>query len=413
MQKISRRGLLALVGSTVAASKVSEALAQDGGDDMSIEQIHEIFANESEEPTPTGIREIIRNYWFEQPEGERLSANWPQDNISFDYAHLTGEPNVNEPFELKAETVQKLFELNSFSVAPNMTRVLFALRGCMLSGGAEWVSSATSHQVSVTRPDHVHQKCVFGVLDVKEGKIALFRGSTVPNIDFMEKYDAGELACNMMPTGFHYYRVGPHKGKRMPGAFRQQHSLWVLRAKGDTKLPRKNRVLSYSSNADTVLWDDLDGNLPFDNIHWTFFSPKRTKPPFYSSAGCQVVSAWGEFRKAAGLVHPPIVLDDSGRTSDDGKEFYLALLTGKDARLVNTNAPDVVRSIRYGSSGQAVRSLQEKLSKLNVGFNPKDIDSEFGRKTMRALIVWQKANRFAQTGILSGVQSRTLGIKLS
>jgi hypothetical protein len=198
------------------------------------------------------------------------------------------------------------------------------------------------------------------------------------------------------------YRVGAHRGLRMPGAFRQQEPLWVIRS---------SENLTYSTSDSDDLWDDLDGQLPFDDIHWTFFSPTRSRPPYFSSAGCQTISAWGPFRESVGLIQPPQILNSQGATSDDGKEFQYALLTGKEAQLVRAGAEGPLRALRYGSSGELVSQLQSKLAAANVGFNVTP-DGSFSRKTVGAVIRWQIANNLPTTAIIAKREADIMGLKL-
>src|SRR5262249_24797492 len=141
---------------------------------------------------------------------------------------------------------------------------------------------------------------------------------------------------------------------------------------------RSQKELIYLSDQPGTQWDDLDGELPYDDLHAAMLS-SRKNPPFFTSAGCQVVvgayngkvptGSWAEFRKAAGLQHPPVMLD-TARTADDGIEFTYVLLTGKDAGLAALGTEDALktaRALRFGSSGALVKELQEKLAGLEQG----------------------------------------------
>ena len=40
---------------------------------------------------------------------------------------------------------------------------------------------------------------------MSSNRLALFKGSTVPNVDYMEKQIEGSMKSNMLPTGMHQY----------------------------------------------------------------------------------------------------------------------------------------------------------------------------------------------------------------
>jgi hypothetical protein len=405
----SRRDLLRLAGGFLAlrAIQCNGARAESEREDLSDEVVRDILYEESEPGKQA--KAVIQPYWFQQAIGTRPSPNWPADNISFDYAHLISQPNSDEPFMLTALILEKLAALNSFIRRPDLPRLLFGLRGCTLADGGDQTDWSQGHMVRATRPNHIDPKCLIGVWDTAKTAIALFKASTVPNVDLMEKQVEGSLGCNMLPTGFHQYQVGPHRGPRQPGAFRQQTPLWVHRSK---------KTLSYAANDPGNVWDDLDGDLPFDNIHAAMLSARK-KAPFFSSAGCQVVAGaytsnheptgpWAKFRTAAGLAHPPDLLGASGNTKDDGRQFEYLLLTGKDAQLAAQGAPTISRALRFGSSGGLVSELQHKLAtKTGIAIDDTGV---FDRKTLGNVIRWQVAEKLAPTGIVSIAEAGRLGL---
>jgi hypothetical protein len=182
--------------------------------------------------------------------------------------------------------------------------------------------------------------------------------------------------------------------------------LWVLRSR---------ERLEYAADDGRVIWDDLDGLLPFDNVHAAMLD-ERSSPPFFSSAGCQVVAgryrdgiptgAWAEFRKAAGLTHPPTMLDQKGATSDDGRDFDYLLSTGDEAAAVATGLADLPKTLRYGSSGSLVVEMQEKL-----GMRLTDRDGVFGRATLGKYLLWRQQEMLPLTGVAWESETRALGLK--
>jgi hypothetical protein len=412
-RRVSRRKLLVLGGSALAlrpAHLGGPAFAQGTPEpEISDALTTEILFEEAEPGSLRVPKTVIKPFWYQKPEGERPSPNWPTDNVSFDFAHLTSQPNSEEPFELSAGVLEKLLALNSAQRNAQSPKLLFGVRGCMLVNG-EQTTFAKGHMVRATRPNHVDAKCLIGVWDTTAGTLAVFKASTVPCADLMEKQIEGVLGCNMLPTGFHQYRVGPHRGANQPGAFRQQTSLWVHRTK---------KKMLYAANDDGNEWDDLNGDLPFDNIHAAMLSSRKT-PPFFSSAGCQVVAGaysghtptgpWAKFREAAGLVHPPQVVNQStGESRDDGRHFDYFLTTGKDAQLMTAGAANAVRALRFGSSGQGVSDLQEKLAALPAG---KGVNKTgvFDRATLGGVIRWQVENKIVPSGIIVAETAAKFGL---
>jgi hypothetical protein len=404
---LSRRGVLALQASAIALHGwPARLLAQT--DEVPDDAVADILIEESEAEKLPMDRTQIKPFWFQQPIGERPSPTWPSDNVSFDFAHLVAHENSSEPFQLTPRVLERLLDLGSFSRDRELPKLLFGLRGTILPDRQDRTGFAPSHKVLATRPNHIDLLCLIGVWDTSQNMLALFRASTVPCADLIQKQIEGALGCNMMPSGLHQYRVGAHRAPRQPGAFRQQKPLWVMRTK---------RKLQYATNDPDILWDDLNGELPFDNIHAAMLS-SRSKPPFFSSAGCQVVAgaydaqrnptgSWADFRKAAGLSHP-IKFTGGSASQEDGQKFDYLLSTGKDAQLVANGQEQAVRSLRYGSSGPAVQQLQEKLA-TELG-SPVDKTGNFDRKTLGAVIQWQIAKKVSPTGIVAASTASMLGL---
>jgi peptidoglycan hydrolase-like protein with peptidoglycan-binding domain len=119
--------------------------------------------------------------------------------------------------------------------------------------------------------------------------------------------------------------------------------------------------------------------------------------------------AWAEFRKAAGLEHP-ISIVGSSATRDDGKLFEYFLVTGKEAQMVATGASAAVRCLRFGSSGQDVKALQEQLATQAPNVSV-DKTGTVDRKTLGAVIRWQIARKIAPTGIVAADVAASLGLK--
>jgi hypothetical protein len=415
MMSLTRRYFLtftAAASARLAFQALPAAAAESqGSEELSDAEVAEILSEEGE-PIGTGIDKAeIGAFWFQKPEGKRPSANWAQDNISFDYAHLPANPDGDQPFDLDAGVLKAVMAAMSFNRSPDNPVLLVALRGCLLADGTDMASYSKSQRIKAARPDHLNFRCLIGAWNTADDKIALFKASTVPNIDLMEKQIEGRLGCNLLPTGLHHYKVGLHNGSmRQPAAFIQDNPLWVHRAK---------KRLIYATNDDGNIWDDLDGKLPYDDIHAAILDTRKN-PPYFSSAGCQTipgrykgsvpVGPWAEFRKAAGLAHPPVMVNATD-TKDDNRKFDYMLVTGTDAGLASKGNLTAIRTLRFGSSGDLVAQLQEKLPAPDKG--PLAKTGVVDRKTLGAIIRWQSANNMAPTGIVTPDMAKKLGLTWS
>jgi peptidoglycan hydrolase-like protein with peptidoglycan-binding domain len=94
------------------------------------------------------------------------------------------------------------------------------------------------------------------------------------------------------------------------------------------------------------------------------------------------------------------------------KKFHLMLLTGREARCVaELSDASGLKRLRFGSSGAAVKTLQEALAK--TGHYKATIDSDMGPSTVKALIDWQRAqnpSKPAADGIFSATHAGSLGV---
>lgn len=373
------------------------------------EEIIDLLKSESEEPfSPEVERAEIQNYWFQQPPDQRAATSWPVDTAAYDYAHLAELHDAGQTFELNASKLKQAWLQNSFQIDFQSPRILFGLRGAEIPNSKVSSGWSLSHQVRSTRPDHVHLKCIIGALNTQTSELALFKASTVPCADLMLKYTQRLLACNMLPTGMHSYRVGPHRQGAQPGAFRQQQQVWVLRSKVD---------LIFDPRKGDDVWDDSSGNLPFDNIHAAILD-YRTQPPFFSSAGCQVIAGgykadkqpiggWKEFRIAAGLADPIEYVGENSRCTDDGRAFQYCLLTAADVIASSVQQSASRKLLRYGSSGPLVGDLE-----LKLGLQRSRSNDRFDVQTQGALLRWQTSQGGPPTGILTSAQGKLLGLKM-
>lgn len=298
------------------------------------------------------------------PRRARRIGGWAQDDVSPDYRHLAdATAGMSSEFQLDAAALQTLCEWNAFDTTAGDTGVvLFGLRGCRLTDDAYDGSFVDSVALSEDLPDHRENHCVLGVWrrsGSDAGKVAAFRGSTLPNLGAMARYAGGGEACNLLLTGRYGYRVGGHRAAadrlHLEGVFvENEPRIVVLRSRDDT---------TYQTS------DFFDLLNPGDNIH-----PSRdTTGETFSSEGCQTVRGggdtaghqaphrsgpgWVDFRERAGLTRL------TAPAAENGRAFPYVLLTGREARLASTGASaGGLRRLRQGSTGPAVIALQNALA---------------------------------------------------
>lgn len=325
-----------------------------------------------------------------EDESERISpeeqrgaeeVSWaPEDFLSPDYAHLHSKGASEQPFTLRAEDLKLLAELNDFPVASNEeVPILFGLRGCKIVKSSEKLEPEV--ELLDIRPTHGRPRCVLGVWDRVAHRIAVFPGSTVPDLyGVLNHFNTGG-GGNILPTGYYGYIVGKHNNR--PGCFLLRESIGLKRK----VIVRRSRNNKYYD-----LHDKIDVCQPGDNIHPTF----RNHLNSFSSWGCQTVAgnansggnhsgSWARFRAAAGMY------DDDG---EPGKHYNYMLLTGTEAmRVSQARSKDLARDpithlslrrLRFGSASHTVKKLQSLLGQSNP-------DGIIGPITARSLYVRQSA----------------------
>lgn len=332
------------------------------------------------------INDIRENrLWWSKP--DREPPSWAPLGESNDYAHLGAFATPAEDFELSFDDLQFLAERNHFHNLGSHPQVLFGLRGCLLPGEDDDTGWGPSHALEWTLPNHMAPRCLIGVWDRDNDQLRLFRGSTVPEVSYMFLYRYSIAGCNLLPTGMYRYSVGTHRATSsnpQHGAFRQADQVVVVRTGND---------LVYKSNDPAEGWEL---GRPADNIHAAHFF-RRTSPPYFSSAGCQVIvgshrngqvaGPWAGFREAAGLASTP-------GNSDDGRAYRYLLFTGLEAALAaqrSVNFEARYERVRFGSSGDRAREVQEELGTT--------ADGDFRSGSVLALIRRQKADNAFESGI--------------
>ena len=334
-------------------------------------------------------------------------VQWAADELSPDYRHLK-TPISFDSFEFSASHLKKLCKLNDFNLETKSefeSEIIFALRGCQIGNG-EKKSDGFVSKVYLTEavPDHRQSRCVIGVWKHKSNKIAVFSGSTVPFWQSIIKQTENKNAklCNLLSTGLYKYSVGTHRKDceeyKITGVLRQEEKVPVLRTFNDL-------VFDVSDK-----WDFANVG---DNIH-----PSRFANPTdaFSSEGCLTIPGggffmgdaehdgiWSDFRRAAGL-NPK-----NPQSSENGRKYFLILLTGRAARLIDNSEGSNLKRLRFGSSGENVGKLQVALKDHQNCFYKEEINGEMDILTTEAFINWQSD---FENGKADGIVTSHLAEKL-
>ncbi len=324
--------------------------------------------------------------------------------------------------KLTPDVLRRVFTINQFKIPDNVDIVFFGIRGAVpeknqYDSNFKYTSEAN---ILLTQHNHLNFRCTLGQWLVKEGKIGLFIGSTVPGKNGMEDALEGKANVNMLLTGFYMdYQKGFHSPRPATThkAFRQTADHPVRRTKDD---------MTFETT------DPVDFGLQHDNIHSSFTNNIAGAPS--ASHGCQIIlgqpkcqrfpadtSAWKIFREKAYSVVQDV--------------FPYILLEGKDYFRygIDLKTPTNVR-LRFGSSGDAVKALQDALiakgektlkdvldardkaaaeEAVKTGKPAPVRVAQFDIPTMKSLINFQKAQGKIDADGIVGLQTAAqLGITL-
>lgn len=325
-------------------------------------------------------------------------------------------PVVSAPVKIKItpDVLRRMFRVNQFPIPENVDIVFFGIRGAVpeknqYDATFKYTSEAT---ILLTEYNHLNFRCTMGQWLVKEGKIGLFIGSTVPGKNGMEDALEGKGSVNMLLTGYYTdYQKGFHAPRPATThkAFRQTADHPVRRTKDD---------MTFETT------DPVDFGIQNDNIHAAFTNNIAGAPN--ASHGCQIIlgqpkcerfaadtSAWKLFREKAYSVAQ--------------NAFPYILLEGKDYLRygVDVKAPTNAR-LRFGSSGDAVKTLQDALiakgakdlktaldAQLKKATDAAEKDKKpvvlpvatFDIPTMKALVAFQKAQGKIEADGIVGLQT--------
>jgi putative peptidoglycan binding protein len=286
--------------------------------------------------------------------------------------NMSTATSMGAPFTLKVEHLTRLWRSNAFTV-PSDRMVFFALRGC-LPVDENNHAFRTEHGVTLAELDYRHPRCTLG--QFKDGKMALFPGSTVPNRDHVEEslHTNGVGTNQMMPGYFLDYEKGIHKAGTTTAheAFRESAPRPIRRTGDDADYDAADRVEFVN---------------PYDNLHAAWCG--STSDGKYGSAGCQVIVGYPKCATRSADSGPWSVFKKNAYALAQSS-FPYVLLTGSNAyQVTRTPVGSLPAFLRYGSKGSLVSTLQKALH--DKGYYKGPLDGDFGNMTNTAVLAFQTA----------------------
>jgi hypothetical protein len=301
-----------------------------------------------------------------------------------------------------SDNLRKLLRLN-FTNFSEIDYMVFGIRGAT-PVSANFDTFKIAHQIEKTDVDYTVAHCTIGIWKPVENTIALFPASTVPNLKYMKEQLAAGTAlavANAMMTGYYSYY---EKGFHFPS---EGNAHEALRLATNIALRRSMNDLVFDNQ------DPIEVGNPNDNIHAAYCTDVNGA---YSSAGCQVIIGQPKCKnRGANSQHTgfwkkfhDIIYNDTTQ-----KRFDYALFRYADAEIVASQGANLMQArLRFGSKGNIVLQLQEKLEEK--GFFTTNKDGDFGRNTLRAVINYQTATfGIAEAdGVVGNGTATSLGLTL-
>ncbi|RFM26400.1 peptidoglycan-binding domain-containing protein [Deminuibacter soli] len=303
-------------------------------------------------------------------------------------------------FTIQQSTLQQLLRINQFQLSNPPQLVFVGIRGCIMTNPNDQDFHATQ-TLTLMDVNYINPRCTILQWRATDGQLAAFPASTVPNISLIKSAKAqGGVGTNCLITGYYKdYRKGFHKSGAPTGheAFRQTE-IQPIRRSGD--------------DLDFDLDDRIEYDNPQDNIHCGWFDGINADS--FSSAGCQVVMGFPKCERPGRdrNVGPWRVFHDNAYGITQSSFPYI-LLTGTELFNIVTGTPATRAKLRYGSSGPLVEKLQTVLKSKQ--FYEGEIDGDFGPRTMKAVITFQK-NAFGNPGadgVVGAVTAEQLQLDLT
>lgn len=301
--------------------------------------------------------------------------------------------------KFSSDNLRKLLRLNFYNFS-EINYMVFGIRGAKPKGN----DSATfkfSHEIEKADVNYTKANCSIGIWNPVANTIALFPGSTVPNLKYIKKHKEGTARANCMMTGYYsFYEKGFH--------FPSENSAHrALRLATNIVLRRSTNDLIFAND------DPVEIGNPSDNIHAAYCNDIDGE---YSSAGCQVIigqpKCKGRGVNSANTSYWKKFYDIIyGETAQ--QKFDYALFRSADAEIVSINGGNLMQArLRFGSKGNVVSLLQGKLAEK--GYFLTNQDGDYGKNTLRSVISYQtdKFGLSEADGVVGNGTATSLGMQL-
>jgi peptidoglycan hydrolase-like protein with peptidoglycan-binding domain len=298
----------------------------------------------------------------------------------------------NTALRVGEQQLHNLFKKCAF-VFPEKEMFFFGIRG-VLPTDIDDGSFSSSKTLVPAKIDYNSMACTIGQWSPTHG-VAVFPGSTVPNMQNIaaaagRQGEGANVLCRCKVA----YVKGIHKQGTPTG-----HKAFIQ----DGYFPGTRSKDKIIGDEDDFF--DTSGNIFFDDLHaaWSAGPAKGT----YSSAGCQVVAGFPSCpRRDNGPDVGPWAIFRANAYGLSQSRFVYVLFNVFELR--QANQPDGSASslsLRFGSEGDAVAAVQDKLKE--AGFDPGPSGGLFNRRTLQAVLAFQLKS-MGPAGIDGIVGSQTM-----
>ncbi len=297
--------------------------------------------------------------------------------------------------------LRRLCDINQFEIPKDVEMIFFGIRGS-LPFNTENYKFEDSRTIRMTEINYTSFNCTMGQWMPKTGKLTVFAASTVPGLKNIQgaMKKGGEGTNQMIPGFYTDIKKGWHQGGQAKfghEAFRQQEERPVRRTANDAQYD-DNDLITYEVQHDNVhsgFRKSVD-----DNINATYGCQVLMGLP-----KCEVYSAFGPWK----------AFKDAGYAAKQDYFPYL-LLNSRDYLRVYEKFDDPhARKLRYGSTGELVKKLQQILIDKKLDAKEAVKITQTGKidiPTFKAIIALQKQNKEVADGIVGKGTAALLGIDL-
>jgi hypothetical protein len=308
-------------------------------------------------------------------------------------------------FEFSEDHLNIMFSLANIQI-PSGEMVFFGLRGCSPVDDSG-TGFARSHKLEHLGVDFTHMKCTLGQWQPGVG-LAVFPGSTVPHISAVRSHVAnGGRGVNQLALGYYRDDHRYYKGEHMVSSPNSRHRAF----RNDSPLPvwRTGDDATYEGD------DFLGYETVFDNLHCAW--QLNVAADSYSSYGCQVIAGMPRVEARGWTVEKgpwkTFVAQAYGVAQT---RFCYALFAGHEAlKTATLGADGRAQTVRFGSKGPLVKSVQEALIAQGFDIGPGGANGDCGFATINAVKRFQIAKLGAQNAdlIVGPATAQELGLDWS